>query len=442
MPLSSSFTDEGGGFASFLHQVQKSYVPERDIDGRKFDKAMSRLRARLEETNTARAELAGDLDLRCRDDEDRLSVVLTGITAIRFLSLRALQAVEYRRQSLWNFSQIVTTLYDLDAWSRRMFEAVDSRIADTTAGSGVVASYFQSFSDGTRAFPITIEGNCRYVMARQLSRISNEIDLREIRRFGDYFQRVAPALVTTAADAGMRAAMQKYVTAFQLSRSPVGMSFLELGVAAEEMKLWIDQHRGQFSLQGMARIEQFLARHDAMLQGSRTWQRLQGLASRPEASFERTAQLVVLCKPIFTEIRNLSSIQFSANIEMYLGFRLRAAERLVQALPHGPGNMPALVTVLHDFVFAIRDILLFMGKTVVQSREQPRNSSASLPEGAPSKGTVAATVTFFRLIEDAARELAARAPEHFGWLDQFYAELDDLPADVAGELLAFTPRSR
>ena len=47
MPLSSSFTDEGGGFASFLHQVQKSYVPERDIDGRKFTKAMTRLRAKL-----------------------------------------------------------------------------------------------------------------------------------------------------------------------------------------------------------------------------------------------------------------------------------------------------------------------------------------------------------------------------------------------------------
>ena len=127
MPLSSSFTDEGGGFASFLHQVQKSYVPERDIDGRKFDKAMSRLRARLEETTTARAELGGDLDLRRREDEDRVSTVLTGITAIRFLALRALQAVEYRRQSLWNFSQIVATLYELDAWSRRMFEAVDSR---------------------------------------------------------------------------------------------------------------------------------------------------------------------------------------------------------------------------------------------------------------------------------------------------------------------------
>ena len=47
MPLSGSFTDEAGGFASFLHQVQKSYVPERDVDGRKFDKAMSRLRAPL-----------------------------------------------------------------------------------------------------------------------------------------------------------------------------------------------------------------------------------------------------------------------------------------------------------------------------------------------------------------------------------------------------------
>ena len=55
---------------------------------------------------------------------------------------------------------------------------------------------------------------------------------------------------------------------------------------------------------------------------------------------------------------------------------------------------------------------------------------------------MAATVTFFRLIEDAARELAACAPEHFGWLDQLYAELDDLPAEVTGELLAFTPRAR
>ena len=222
-------------------------------------------------------------------------------------------------------------------------------------------------------------------MARQLSQISNEIDLREIRRFGDYFQRVGPALVSTAADAGIRVAMQKYVTAFQLSRSPVGMNFLELGVAAEELKLWIEQNREQFSLQGMTRVEQFLARHDAMLQGSRTWQRLQAQASRPEADFRATAQLVVLSKPIFTEIKNLSSIQFSANIEMYLGFRLRAAEKLVQAFPHGPQNLPALVTVLHDFVFAVRDILLFMGKTIVQSLEQPRNPSAPLPDGAPSK---------------------------------------------------------
>ena len=296
--------------------------------------------------------------------------------------------------------------------------------------------------DGTRTFPLAIESNSRYVMARQLSRISNEIDLREIRRFGDYFQRVGPALVSTAADAGIRVAMQKYVTAFQLSRSPVGMNFLELGVAAEELKLWIEQNREQFSLQGMTRVEQFLARHDAMLQGSRTWQRLQAQASRPEATFETTAQLVVLSKPIFTEIKNLSSIQFSANIEMYLGFRLRAAEKLVQAFPHGPQNLPALVTVLHDFVFAVRDILLFMGKTIVQSLEQPRNSSAPLPDGAPSKGAVAAAVTFFRLIEDAARELAACAPEHFGWLGPLYAEMDNLPKDVTSELLVFAPRSQ
>ena len=104
--------------------------------------------------------------------------------------------------------------------------------------------------------------------------------------------------------------------------------------------------------------------------------------------------------------------------------------------------MPALVTVLHDFAFAIRDILLFMGKTVVQNLEQPRHPAAPPADGAPSKGAVAATVTFFRLIEDAARELAARAPEHFGWLDQLYAELDDLPTEVRSELLAFTPRSR
>ncbi len=125
---------------------------------------------------------------------------------------------------------------------------------------------------------------------------------------------------------------------------------------------------------------------------------------------ERTAQLVVLSKPILNEIRNLSSIQFSANIDMYLGFRLRAAERLVQAFPHGPQNLPALVTVLNDFVFAIRDILLFMGKTVVQNLEQPSASSTPL-DGAPSTGAVAATVTFFRLIEGAARDLSECAPE-------------------------------
>jgi hypothetical protein len=318
---------------------------------------------------------------------------------------------------------------------------VDSRIAGATPGDDVIAKYFQSFGDGTRTFPLGIDGNRRYVIARQLSRVSNEINLRELRRFGDYFQRVAPSLLSAAAGAGMRAPMQKYITAFQLSRSPVGMNFLELGVAAEELKLWIELHRPQFSPESLALIEQFLARHDALLQASPTWQRVQALANRPDASFERSAQLIVLCKPVFNEIRNLGSIQFSANIDMYLGFRLRAAERLLQAFPHGPANLPALVAVLHDFAFAIRDILLFMGKTVVQNVD-PAGHPASSAEGAPSKGTVAATVTFFRLIEDSARELASRAPEHFGWLDQLYAQLEHLPEEVAGELLAFTPRMR
>ena len=125
-------------------------------------------------------------------------------------------------------------------------------------------------------------------MARQLSRVSNEIDLREMRRFGGYFYRVAPALVAAAADAGIRPAMQKYVTAFQLPRSSVGMNYLELGIAAEEMKLWIEQNRGKFTLQGMARLDQFLAKHDAIMQGSPTWQRLTALATRPEATFERS----------------------------------------------------------------------------------------------------------------------------------------------------------
>jgi hypothetical protein len=445
MPLSSSFTDEGGGFASFLHQVQKSYVPERDLDGKKFDKAMSRLRARLEETAIARTEMvACDLDLRRREDEDRIAAVLTGITGIRFLVLRALQAVEYRRHSLWNFPQIVSTLYDIDTWSRRMFEAVDSKIKTTpqTSGNagGVLASYFQSFCDGTRTFPLTIEANSRYVMARQLSRVSNEIDLREMRRFGGYFYRVAPALVSAAADAGLRPAVQKYATAFQLPRSSVGMNYLELGVAAEEMKLWIEQGRGKFTLQGLARIDQFVAKHDALMEGSPTWQRVTALATRPEATFERASRLVALAKPILTEIRNLSSIQFSSNIEMYLGFRLRAAEKLVQTFPHGLENPTPVVMVMHDFVFAIRDILLFMAKSVVQNKDRAPNPSAPLADGAPSKPAVAASVTFFRLVEDAARDLASHAPDYFGWLERLYAELDDLPTGLTAELLAFSPR--
>ncbi len=190
----------------------------------------------------------------------------------------------------------------------------------------------------------------------------------------------------------------------------------------------------------MARLDQFLAKHDAIMLGSQTWQRLLALASSPQATFERTSQLVVLAKPIFAEIRNLSSIQFSSNIEMYLGFRLRAAERLVQAFPHGPENKPSLVMVANDFVFAVRDIMLFMAKSIAQNLDQPRNPGAPLPEGAPSRPAVAASIGFFRLIEDAARELSAHAPEHFGWLDRFYAELSDLPAAMAGELLTFQPR--
>ncbi len=213
--------------------------------------------------------------------------------------MRALQAVEYRRQSLWNFSQIVSTLYDLDAWSRRMFETVDSRIADSAHGSGVIASYFHSFTDGTRTFPLAIEGNSRYVMARQLGRISNEIDLREIRRFGDYVQRVAPELISAATEAGMRSALQKYITAFQLSRSSVGMNFLELGVAAEEIKLWMERHREKFSPEGLACVEAFLDRHDAILQGSPTWRKAQSLARRPEATLgtNRTAGRAVEADP-------------------------------------------------------------------------------------------------------------------------------------------------
>ena len=147
MPLSSSFTDEGGGFASFLHQVQKSYVPERDIDGRKFDKAMSRLRARLEETTTARAELGGDLDLRRREDEDRVSTVLTGITAIRFLALRAAGgrvpppvAVELLadRRDVVRARRLVAP----DVRSRRQ---PNRRHAEK---HGVVTSYFSSLCDG------------------------------------------------------------------------------------------------------------------------------------------------------------------------------------------------------------------------------------------------------------------------------------------------------
>ena len=71
----------------------------------------------------------GDLDLRRREDEDRLvSGPDRNHRRSAFWSLRALQAVEYRRHSLWNFPQIVTTLYDIDTWSRRMFDAVDSKI--------------------------------------------------------------------------------------------------------------------------------------------------------------------------------------------------------------------------------------------------------------------------------------------------------------------------
>jgi hypothetical protein len=443
MPWTNSFTNEGGSFASFIQQVQKSYVPEQDLDGKKFDKAMSRLRSRLDDTAAARTQLAsGALDLRRREDELRITAVLKNIDIIRLVVLRALQAVEYRRHALWNFKHIVTTLYDIDAWSRRLFDEVDDAIENAPPAGDVLMSYFRSFGDGTRTFPLTIEGNFRYVMARHASRISNEIDLRELRRFSHYFYRAAPVLVAAAAEAGMRRPMQKYVTAFQLSRSPVGMSHLELGIAAEEIRLALERHRGAFTLQGMARLEQFLAKHDSIIAQSPTWQRLAALAERPQATFERSFRLVRLAQDALAEIANLSSIQFSSNIEMYLGFRLRTAEKLSQTFPDGPQNAAAGAMVMHDFILAVRDILLFMAKTIVQHRNAPVQGPSPAPSDLPSRAAIGASIMFFRLIEDAAIELAEEGAELFGWLKPFYAELDELAADLAGELLTFNPLRR
>jgi hypothetical protein len=443
MPWTDSFTNEAGSFASFIAQVQKSYVPEQDLDGRKFDKALNRLRARLEDTAAARARLAAkDLDLSRRDDEQRVLAVLKNIDIIRLVVLRALQAVEYRRHALWNFKQIVATLYDIDAWSRRLFHEVDDAIASAPPASDMLMSYFRSFGDGTRTFPLTIEGHSRYAMARHSIRVSNEIDLREMRRFSHYFYRAAPALVAAADEAGMRAPMQNYVTAFQLPRSPIGMSYLELGIAAQDIRLALERRRGAFSLQGKARMDQFLAKHDAVVSQSPTWQRLAALAARPQASFDATVQLVRLAEQVMAEIANLSSIQFSSNIEMYLGFRLRAAQKLPQSFPHGPENVPAGVMVMHDFVFAIRDVLMFMAKTIVQNQDAPRDPKSLPSADLPSRSGVGAGIAFFRLIEEAARELAGASDEYFGWLKPFYAELDDLPAKLSGELLAFNPARR
>ena len=147
-----------------------------------------------------------------------------------------------------------------------------------------------------------------------------------------------------------------------------------------------------------------------------------------------------LAQQILSEIANLSSIQFSSNIEMYLGFRLRAAETLYQGFPQGPQNKAAAVTVMHDFVFAIRDVLLFLAKTVAQSGGEAASSPP--PGDLPSRAAVGATITFFRLIEEAAFELARERPEHFGWLKPFYAGLDDLPMDLTAELLTFNPAQR
>jgi hypothetical protein len=438
MPWTNSFTNEAGSFASFIAQVQKSYVPEQDLDGRKFDKAMNRLRSRLDDTASARAHLAArGLDLNRREDEQRVVAVLRNIDIIRLVVLRALQAVEYRRHALWNFKQIVATTYDIDAWSRHLFDEVDATVAKAPPASALLNSYFRSFSDGTRTFPLTIEGSTRYAMARHAVRVSNEVDLREMRRFSNYFYRAQPALIAAADEAGIRRPMQDYVTAFQLSRSPIGMSWLELGIAAESIRLAVESRRSAFTLQGMTRMEQFLAKHDAIMAQSPTWARLATLAAAPDASFEGAFRMVRLAQPILTEIGNLSSIQFSSNIEMYLGFRLRAAEKLYQSFPHGPENVSSAVMVMHDFVFAIRDILMFMAKTVVQSGSEP--APAPLPADLPAAAAVGATVTFFRLIEETALELARESAGHFGWLKPFYAELDDLPASLSAELLIFNP---
>lgn len=443
MPWTDSFTNEAGSFASFIAQVQKSYVPEQDLDGRKFDKALNRLRSRLEDTASARTRLAAKLlDLSRREDEQRVTAVIRNIDIIRLVVLRALQAVEYRRHALWNFKQIVATLYDIDAWSRRLFREVDDAVASAPPASGMLASYFRSFGDGTRTFPLTIDGNSRYVMARHAVRVSNEIDLRELRRFSHYFYRAAPALVAAADEAGMRRPMQNYVTAFQLPRSPIGMNYLELGIAAQALRLALDRRRNAFSLQGKARIEQLLAKHDAVISQSPTWQRLSALAAQPQASVDATIDLLRLAEPILVEIANLSSIQFSANIEMYLGFRLRAAQILPQISPQDVENAAAAVMVMQDFIFAIRDILLFMAKTVMQNQDAPGDAKALASADQPSRAAVGATVTFFRLIEEPARALAGAGSGYFGWLEPFYAELDHLPAKLSGELLAFNPAGR
>ena len=444
MPLSSSFTDEGGGFASFLHQVQKSYVPERDLDGRKFDKAMGRLRARLEETTTARAELAGDLDLRRRDDEDRLVasadrhhgirfLVVAGVAGGRVSPSVALELLADRRRR-----STTSTPGRAECSKRSTAGSPDAR--RTAAASSPATS--SRFADGTRTFPLTIEGNS---------------PLRDGASARPHQQRDRPAgdaplrrlLPTRGAGTGVgrgrsRHALRDAEIRHRIPALPlVGRHELPRARRRRRGDEIVDRTPSRADSRCRAwrgsTVPRPARRHPA---GIANLAAAAALARRPEATFERTASSSCCAKPILNEIRNLSSIQFSANIDMYLGFRLRAAERLVQTFPHGPaeragaGHGAARLRVRHPRHPAVHG---------QDRRAEPGAASAvvhTAPDGAPSTGAVAATVTFFRLIEDAARDLSACAPELFGWLDQLYGVLDDLPAEVSSELLAFTPRSR
>jgi hypothetical protein len=305
------------------------------------------------------------------------------------------------------------------------FPTIFERLGRPTTSSDISIDeisrqHSKSEIDGTKTLELDIDQELkRYTINSAYVSINDEFTLRHIEEYRSYLIGISKRIVAHTSNISeiMSDAFERYHASLRKSASRV--DFLELGLIGDEIRLYFPKCRPSLSEDAAALVEAFLVNHEAIMNQSQKWKGFRSASLTSEGVLQRNRALFACFIEVFEKLKDAKDT-FDSAVTDALTIRLDRLKILDQRLRDPSEKDPAYFDIRQHFISGIRDVLLFLGKTVSQLMTTAKGQFADKGGKLIAASIIGVSLAFLESIKELAIKLAIEDPTHFGWLKSLY----------------------